>query len=306
MRRVVSTGGSITMDREYVKLGEGDMKLPHIVAQQDDGAIVNVISADSDMLLIFMLQYLKWFPAKGSDARWTVYLDSNMPGGAYKPWIDVKEVWRQVIDKMDQRFGWVRHPLHTLCVVVIMAGNDFCKTISRRGTLANGLELIGPDTIWKAFQQKEAERYLGERDKHPLFAVEQTHDPFAPTSVNLNETKIANFIFAIYHFKVMKTWPGSSSFKNGIYDSEELRRVHASKKMGLPIPTDNDIAAFVRRISWSMYYMVNGTATRAAWFAPHACDKHGKSIWGWRFDDTTHRLCLTSDTNSAVFRSYPR
>lgn len=301
MRRVVATGGTVVMDMEYIRLGEGDFKLPRVVAMQPDGAIVNVISGDSDMLLIFMLQYMRWFRTGASTARWTVHLDANTPNGELKPWIDVKELWRKVIDTFDRRFGWVAHPVHMLCLVIILAGNDFAKSIGSNGQLCAGLEGIGPVAVWRAFQAKEASGILGGQ-VHPLFDTAMGYDAMKPCSIGVNETRVVNFIFLMYHKIVFGDYPDKQFFKAGVYDSTQLREKHIARGLKRALPKDKDITAFVRRITWSMYYMVNGSSSRAPWVDPVAINMQGVSIHGWTFDAHTGRVQLTSDTTSTVFR----
>ncbi len=291
-------------------IGEGDLKIPHIVSQQPEGSHIYIWSDDTDTLPIMLLHMRNFInidtksPNYGN-IKYGIYVPIYVPKGSRSKIgqgsnglsessgasassavasivplpLDLGRLFVKIGAFMQQYHPTCApRPIETFVSLLLVTKTDYTY----------GFPQLGPATVWKAFQGLGC-RVLNSAEGlavNSLLMLGNTRDP---TEVFLAENKFWAFIAYCYHVKIRANF----NMQNPNLQSARIVRQQAafpavSSKAKWLIPGDDEIHAGLRRIHWTMHYWMNGSKPGIEFKFLNPFELHkdtGLPMRGWFIDD---------------------
>ena len=298
--RIIVTRSATVPDTNSVfvhdspKIGESDLKIPAAIAEQTDGAQIFVRSCDTDMLVIILLHMKNYF--KDGMIKYGICLDTEGPGrksGAPSvPPLDMVELYVRIILRFREMYPTVPpvFAIETLSMLMLMSGSDYADRMAQ----------VGVRAVWDTFVDPVGRSVLFPRTnpQEPAVVCEDIRgQPLARDRVRLHEVRIQRFVAYMYHKKTLRNMPFPETATYTLDAARDVRVAvrdkvrDADKKEtaanSWQVPSDNTIAATVRRLAWNIDYFANGSKVDAGPFLdPVRTDPESKkSIHGWIVTD---------------------
>lgn len=292
-------------------IGEGDLKIPHIVSLQPKGSHIYVWSSDTDTLPIMLLHMRNFIdvdaesPGYGT-MKYGIYAPIHVPKGnrskisqgsgglsessgasasasaaaSVVPLpLDLGMLYRKIGTRMQKYYPQCGvRPIETLAMLMLITKTDYTY----------GFPQLGPATVWSAFQAL-GRKVLSSDDTLAVDAGLALANSRDPTEVILAENKVWAFIAYCYHIKVRMVF----NMENPNLQSARIVRQQAaiamtSSRAKWLIPHDEEIYAGIRRIHWTLHYWMNGSkpGIQFRFLDPFELHKDtGASVRGWFVDD---------------------
>lgn len=307
---VTAPGTNSVFVHESHKIGESDLKIPAAIAEQEDGAQIFVRSCDTDMIVILLL-HMKNYLDTGKDKggrriKYGIFLDTEGPGR--KPDappvvpLDMAELWRKIILRFREMYPMVppQFVIETLATLMLLSGSDYADRLSQ----------IGNRAVWDAFVDPVGRSVLFPREKphEPGVISEDIRgQPHARDNVQLHEVRMRRFVTYIYHKKTRRNVPFPVSAAYTLDAARDVRKAVLEKVRSegkketaansWQIPSDDSLAASVRRLHWNLDYFANGSKVKASpYLNPVMMHEQTKaSIHGWFRDAENNNVVESAD-----------
>ena len=281
---------------ESRQVGESDLKIPAIIADQEAGRQIFIRSCDTDMLVIMLLHMRNYVCMdKEGDGdipyhmcKYGLFIDTNgplKPGTPSAPILDLVALWRNVHREFQTRYVTVRFGPETLAVIMLISGSDY----------ADRLRQIGPASVWKAFADSTGHSLLfppNMTSKPGVIIDDVCGQPHARISIALEEGRMFRFIAFMYHQIALRQTPFSLAGSDTLAKVRAKRRqdMKALVKKGTPLTTRNswepagdaEIMAAIRRLHWNADYFLNGSKKTPFMDPTYTDPGSGMSVHGWR------------------------
>lgn len=275
---------------ESHRIGESDLKIPAAIAEQDSGAQIFLRTCDTDMFPIVLMHMKNYLEDR--KIKYGIFTDTEGPGrkvgSAPVIPIDMVELWRVTLKHF--RGLWPTVPpvfaIETLATLMLLSGSDY----------ADRLPQIGARTVWDAFVDPVGRGSLFplNRPNEPgVIADDVRGQPKVRVNIQLHEARVRRFIAYMYHKKTHRNVPFPTTAAYTL-DASRAVRVAAREKVieagkavtvrnAWQVPSDDAIAAAVRRLHWNLDYFVNGSKIEGSPFLNPVLehDRTQESIHGW-------------------------
>lgn len=303
---------------------------------------------DSDILIIALMHMICFTDAEtgrplcelymhyGKKARWYDYLNRTSRMTDEEPpkstMININRLFCAIHKEFGSEGLGVTNPIEVFCALVLLAGDDFVKSIDDYGNISSAAPFkdFGPSNIFRLFRTN---KFAREEFSMPISLMheweEMLGNPMVKKGLQFNnEFSMLGIVKRFYQGRLKgitikdpygktgerKIEPGNNEFLESfqilkLAEQKRLDRLNKKdrdeanskgarhdfkERLMTGFPSEHQAIAVIRRIFWRLDYIWNGGTGNY----DHGCDvrldERGFSLYGWRPDVTGKKVRLAS------------
>jgi hypothetical protein len=302
----VDEGGEVRVVwQDSCRVGEADMKIPHVLAELPDGARAFVRTTDTDQLVILLLAMRHFLsptddddPAR-VDGRISIVLEMEAAGkslrgkaDAEKPegHLEFNHLVRSVITYFRRNFPVVLRPLESMAALMLLTGSDYVRSATEPKR-DRAFPFFGPTTVWDIFEKYNGHQMLWSDRVYGVLMDTVVGNPRRYVDILIDEAAWFNFVMYAYHRIVLRTRPWGGAARGFDYlrherhlhavAAESKARAQGKERVEWRVYSDAHTRAILRRLAWNLNYFTNGAIARHSFRNPFELSEAGLPIWGW-------------------------